>query len=133
MTGPAAMALTRTVVPAIQYDASFERGIFSVSDRMLVYDDTDPAERVKLYDSGVDVKDMEPERKFRLNVQYRTGNILVPKLNPREALRGVVEEFAASCAEGRAPITDVTAGTRVVRILEAAQKSIESSGERVSL
>jgi len=103
------------------------------TERMLVYDDTDPAERVKLYESGVDVKRLDRETTYRLNVQYRTGDVLVPKLDPREPLRLVVERFAECCRTGERPVSDVTAGTRVVQILEAAQKSIKNDGQRISL
>jgi len=103
------------------------------TDRMLVYDDTEPAERVKLYESGVDVAHMDSETRYRLNVQYRTGDVLVPKLDPREALRLVVEDFARACRTGQAPVSDAGLGLRVVRLLEAAQRSIERGGERVEV
>jgi predicted dehydrogenase len=103
------------------------------TDRMLVYDDANPAERVKLYESGVDMRALEPELAHRMNVQYRTGDVLVPKLDPTEALRRVVDELAMAITERRAPLTDGAAGLRVVRVLEAAQTSIERGGERIAL
>jgi predicted dehydrogenase len=103
------------------------------TQRMLVYDDTEPAERVKLYESGVDVETLDSETLYRLNVQYRTGDVLVPKLDPREALRLVVEDFTAACRGERAPTSDAALGLRVVRLLEAAQRSIERGGEKVNV
>jgi len=103
------------------------------TERMLVYDDCDPAERVKIYETGVDVERLDKETTYRMNVQYRTGDVLVPKLDPREALRMVVERFAECCNTGERPVSDIAAGTRVVQVLEAAQKSIKSDGQRITL
>jgi predicted dehydrogenase len=103
------------------------------TQRMLVYDDTEPAERVKLYESGVDVEKLDNEALYRLNVQYRTGDVLAPKLDPREALRLVVEDFTRACRGGGAPLSDAALGLRVVRLLEAAQRSIERRGERIEV
>jgi predicted dehydrogenase len=103
------------------------------TERMLVYDDTDPAERVKLYEAGVDVEHLGLEDTYRMNVQYRTGDVLIPKLDPTEALRLVAKTFEDAC-RGVAPSpSDVGAGLRVVRMLEAAQRSISNQGERVTL
>jgi predicted dehydrogenase len=103
------------------------------TDRMLVYDDANPVERVKIYESGVDLRELDTELAHRMMVQYRTGDVLVPKLDPTEALRRVVDELAAAVRERRAPLTDGAAGLRVVRVLEAAQRSIAEHGARVTL
>lgn len=103
------------------------------SDRMLVYDDTQPAERVKVYESGVDVEHLDVETSHRMNVQYRTGDVLIPKLDPTEALRLVAKSFEDSCRTGEPSDSDIKAAGRVVRMLEAAQKSINNQGERVTL
>ncbi len=103
------------------------------TERMLVYDDTLPAERVKLFESGVDVEHLDKEDAYQLNFQYRTGDILTPKLDTREALARVAADFVHSCRTGEPSVSDGEAGTRVVRILEAAQQSLTKQGERVSL
>lgn len=103
------------------------------TDRMLVYDDTDPVERVKIYESGVDLNKLEPELAHRMNIQYRTGDVLVPKLDPTEALRRVVDEFAAAIADHKRPLSDGAAGLRVVKVLAAAQRSVDERGARVEL
>ena len=103
------------------------------TDRMLVYDDTQPAERVKIYETGVDVQHLDVEASHRMNVQYRTGDVLIPKLDPSEALRLVAQSFEQSCRTGEPSPSDIKAGTRVVRMLEAAQESINSQGARVTL
>ncbi len=104
------------------------------SDRMLVYDDTEPAERVKIYEHGVDWREpLEDETRYRLNVQYRTGDVLAPKLDPSEALRQVVKTFETACRSGETPVSDGATGLRVVRLLEAAQTSMSQQGARVTL
>jgi predicted dehydrogenase len=99
--------------------------------RMLVYDDTSPVEPVKLYESSVDVAQMDKESAYALNVQYRTGDVLAPKLDGREALSQVAVAFAARCLHGTPTPSDADAGIRVVRVLEAAQRSLEQEGARV--
>jgi predicted dehydrogenase len=103
--------------------------------RMLVYDDTDPSEKVRVYDKGVDfdadfrVDDDQTRR--QILVSYRTGDMHAPKLDRREALALVAQEFADAIAARRAPLTDAAAGVRVVRLLEAADQSLRSQGQRI--
>jgi predicted dehydrogenase len=100
--------------------------------RMLVYDDTSPVEPVKLYESSVDVQQIDRESAYALNVQYRTGDVLAPKLDGREALSRVAASFAGACQAGEPSPSDAAAGIRVVRILEAAQRSMGQQGARVA-
>jgi predicted dehydrogenase len=106
------------------------------SKRALLWDDLNPIQRVTLFDRGVDLADPEemPEQARRdAFVSYRTGNAFSPALPEREALRGVVEEFAACIRSGRAPLTDGRAGLRVLDILEAASRSMSFHGATVGL
>jgi predicted dehydrogenase len=104
------------------------------TERMLVYDDLEPSEKVKLYDHGVSVSSPPVgEGAYELLVSYRSGDVLSPKLDGTEALRRVVEEFANAIRTGARPRTDGDAGTRVVRLLEAAQTSLRENGARVNL
>ncbi|HEV7398301.1 MAG TPA: Gfo/Idh/MocA family oxidoreductase, partial [Pyrinomonadaceae bacterium] len=102
------------------------------SRKMVVYDDIEPTEKVRVYDSGVTatLKENEDDREeaYRTLVSYRTGDVWVPKLDSTEALRYVCEEFLSAIKEKRAPLTDGNAGLRVVRLLEAAQRSISQGG-----
>ena len=100
--------------------------------QMLVYDDTAPAEPVKVYASSVDVGTLDRESAYALNVQYRTGDVLAPKLDGREALSQVAVAFAARCLQGTPSPSDADAGIRVVRVLEAAQRSLEREGARIA-
>jgi predicted dehydrogenase len=101
--------------------------------KMIVWDDTTPVEPVKLYESSVDVSRIDKASAYELNIQYRTGDIVAPKLDGREALAGVVASFAGSCLRGDPSPSDAQAGLRVVRVLEAAQKSLAAEGARIAL
>jgi hypothetical protein len=101
--------------------------------RMLVYDDTHPSEKVRVYDRGVDVDVIDDQMRRQILVSYRTGDMFAPKLDRREALALVTHEFAESIAGGRAPLTDGAAGIRVVTLLEAAERSLRAEGRRIRL
>jgi predicted dehydrogenase len=113
------------------------------TQRMLVYDDMEPSEKIRLYDHGVQVQGgvgigvgpgaLGREDAHNLLVSYRTGDVLAPKLDGAEALRGVVAEFARACQTGAAPITDGAAGLRVVKLIEAAQRSLRDGSSRVAV
>ncbi|UCE25962.1 MAG: Gfo/Idh/MocA family oxidoreductase [Candidatus Zixiibacteriota bacterium] len=106
--------------------------LISGSKKMVIYDDMEPSEKVKVYDRGVDIS-QDKEQIYRLLVQYRTGDMLAPNLDLTEALKGVSREFVTSIREPRAPLTGGEAGLRVVRILEAANRSMRRNGELVKL
>jgi len=101
--------------------------------RMLVYDDMEPSEKVKVYDKGVDIDVQDEEARRQVFISYRTGDMHAPKIDRREALSRVVEEFAASIAGRRAPLTDGAAGIRVVSMLQAAEQSLRGEGRRITL
>ena len=103
------------------------------SQRMLVYDDMEPSEKVRVYDKGVDLDVKDDRAREQILVSYRTGDMYAPKLDRREALASVVREFADAIAARRAPLTDGAAGIRVVRLLEAAERSLRDEGRRVRL
>ena len=103
------------------------------SQRMLVYDDMEPSEKVRVYDKGVDLDVTDDLAREQILVSYRTGDMYAPKLERGEALAAVVREFADASASGRAPLTDGAAGIRVVRLLEAAERSLRIEGTRVRL
>lgn len=114
------------------------RTLIAGSRKMIVYDDIEPVEKVRIYDSGVTANrgaahEDAREARYRTLVSYRTGDVWSPKLDTTEALRYVCEEFLSSIEESRAPITDGRAGLRVVRLLEAAQRSIETGGASVKI
>lgn len=103
------------------------------SRRMVVWDDLDPSQRLRMYDKGVDL-DADPveDRRERL-VSYRIGDMLAPALPEEEALGGVVREFASAIRERRPPLTDGASGVRVLRTLEAASRSLDRGGRLVPI
>jgi predicted dehydrogenase len=102
------------------------------SKKMIVYDDVEPSDKVKVYNRGVDyVK--KREEAYDILVQYRTGDMLAPRLDLVEALSLVSREFVSSIRENRRPLTDGHSGLRVVRILEAANISLKNGGRVVKL
>ncbi len=104
------------------------------SSKMILYDDIEPTEKVRVYDKGVTANRVaDREAAYQTLVSYRTGDVWAPKLDTTEALRHVIAEFLDSIRLGRAPLTDGHAGLRVVRLLEAAQKSIKCGGQLTRL
>jgi predicted dehydrogenase len=108
------------------------RTLVSGSKKMIIYDDMEPSEKVKIYDCGVDFLKDE-DQIYNILVQYRTGDMLAPRIDLTEALKKVAAEFYASVSESRAPLTDGMAGLRVVKILEAANLSMRGNGQVVEL
>ena len=104
------------------------------SRRHLVWDDTNPAQRVSVYERGIDVDNDESsdEKRDRM-VQYRIGDMTAPALVESEALQGVVREFARCIRSHDVPLTDGNAGVRVLRVLEATHLSLASNGALVPL
>lgn len=103
------------------------------TQKMVVYDDLEATEKVKIYDKGVDVSpDTSEENRYRTLVEYRVGDMLAPAYDLTEALRKEAEHFAECILKNSVPLTSGEAGLRVVRILEAANASL-SSGAPVQL
>jgi len=99
--------------------------------KMIVYDDLNSNEPVKIYDSGVVAR--TGEERSRLLYEYRTGDVYSPKIAPKEALANLVADFASAIQDGHAPLSDGRFGADTVKILEAAQSSITSGGSEVTL
>lgn len=109
------------------------RTIIGGTEKMLVWDDLDQAEKIRIYDKGIEVQKIDKEDRNRLLVSYRFGDMYAPRIDHTEALSLVVKEFA-DCIRGNRPaLTDGRAGLRVLRILEAADKSIKAEGINVTL
>ena len=114
--------------------AKIRTTIIGGSKRMLVWDDVNPAQRLSLYDKGVNLtSDLLQEARRSTMISYRVGDMTAPTLPEREALEAVVSEFVASIRERRAPLTDGHAGLRVLKILEAASRSLSKGGAVVAL
>jgi predicted dehydrogenase len=103
------------------------------SEKMLVWNDLDQAEKIKIYDKGIKVKQGEREQKERLLVSYRSGDMYAPRIDQVEALSLMVKEFADCIQENRSALTDGEAGLRVLRVLDAANRSIKADGANVRI
>jgi predicted dehydrogenase len=113
--------------------------LLGCSKKMVVYDDVEPTDKIRVYDKGITVNggngngNGSAEKRYQAMVGYRTGDVLIPKIDTTEALQRVAQEFVSSIIENRAPLTDGVSGYRVVRYLEAAQRSLENNGREVLL
>jgi predicted dehydrogenase len=102
------------------------RLIIGGTNRMVVYDMGLPEEPVKVYDKGMDF--IEREGKHQTLVQYRLGDMHAPQIPNTEPLSLMCREFADAIREGRPPLTDGQGGLRVVRLLTAAERSLNCDG-----
>ena len=100
--------------------------------KMIVYDDLEPSEKVKVYDKGVTLHEAE-EGDYALRVGYRAGDMWAPKLDECEALTLEAGHFLDCIDQDELPLTDGEAGVRVVRQLEAATQSMAQQGHPVEL
>jgi predicted dehydrogenase len=93
------------------------------SKKMIVYDETNPQEKVKIYDSGVDFEDPHDYGEFLLT--YRSGDIHSPTLSNREPLRMEMEHFLECIRERKKPLTDGYKALRVIKAIEMAERSFQ--------
>jgi len=94
------------------------------TNKMIVYDDTEPSEKIKVYDRGIEVI-RSSEDLYKIWVQYRTGDMWAPKLDPEEALAVEVRHFIDCIKNNKKPITDGVAGLRVVKVLKMIDRSLK--------
>lgn len=106
------------------------RTLIGGSKRMIVYDDIDTSEKIKVYDKGVDVR-TGPESLYNLLVSYRSGDMHAPQIDMTEALQTEINHFAHCVETGDVPITDGISGLRVLSVLEAATESMKMRGRSV--
>ena len=102
------------------------------TSKMILYDDNNPSEKVKVYDKGVDLS-VTKEELYRLKIQYRIGDMYAPKLEEVEALTLGAEHFADCIINGKKPMTDGKAGLEVVKVLVASKESLKKNGAPVEL
>ena len=100
--------------------------------QMIVYDDLEPSEKVKIYDKGVTLNS-SPERVYESLIGYRTGDMWAPKLSLTEGLRVEAQHFLECIRNGGQPLSDGQSALRVIRVLEAAVQSLEQRGAPVEL
>jgi predicted dehydrogenase len=99
--------------------------------RMLVWNDLDTDEKIKIYDKGVTVKDRQGI--YNLLVEYRSGDMWAPRVDHTEALRAELGYFVDCILKDKAPINDGLAGLRIIRMLEASDRSLKNRGKMIKL
>jgi predicted dehydrogenase len=115
------------------------RTLIGGSKKMIVYDDLEPSEKIKVYDKGITVNGDAGNgngngNRYAMLVNYRTGDVLSPQLDiTTEALTIELRHFLECIREDKTPIVDGHAGLRVVRLLEAATESMRNAGRPVEL
>jgi predicted dehydrogenase len=100
-------------------------------DKMVVFNDMEPTEKIKVYETAHSVH--TPEEKQRILVDYRVGDVYIPKLQGGEALAGMARDFIQSILTGNEPVASYRSGLNTVKILEAAQMSIKQQGREIKL
>jgi predicted dehydrogenase len=102
------------------------------SRRMIVYDDLQPSEKVKVYDRGINLSANEDDR-HKMRVSYRMGDMWSPELSVKEALLTEIEHFVACIHNQAIPLTSGECGLRVVKTLEGASLSLDQHGHPIEL
>jgi predicted dehydrogenase len=102
------------------------------SKKMIVYDDLEPTEKIKVYDKGITLNALSPDA-HQLRIGYRAGDMWAPHISTKEALQSEVEHFIDCVRTGAKPVSDGVSGLRVIEVLEAASRSIADQGKPVML
>ncbi|MBI4670245.1 MAG: Gfo/Idh/MocA family oxidoreductase [Chloroflexi bacterium] len=113
--------------------AKLRRTTIVGSKQMIVYDDLEAAEKVKLYDSGVEQLALNATTRAELQRTYRVGDVLSPRLDVVEPLRVECKHFVECIVEGKTPRTNGDAGIAVVQVLEAATRSLREGGRTIEI
>ena len=110
------------------------RTLIGASRKMIVYDDLDQSEKIKVYDKGITLNNHHnPERLYEILVGYRTGDMLAPQIDTTEALHREIKHFLDCIDNQQEPETGGGAGLRVVEILQAASQSMIQRGRPIEL
>jgi predicted dehydrogenase len=102
--------------------------LIGAEKKMLVWNDLEADEKVKIYDKGIDRTNDNPHE---LKVSYRAGDLWVPRVDQTEALTVEAQYFVDCVQKGETPFNDGRAGLRVVEMLEAVDRSIGKTGSLV--
>lgn len=101
------------------------------SEKMVVFDDMESAEKIRIYDKGVDVR--QDYKAYGDDLTLRFGDIVIPSIKMEEPLRAECHHFLECIEQHRKPRSDGQDGLRVLKVLEAAQKSLENRGSPVQI
>jgi len=100
-------------------------------NKMLVWNDLEADEKIRLYDKGVKIENSA--KVYDLLVSYRSGDMWAPQVERTEALEDEAKHFVECVYNNKKPANDGEAGRRVVRMLQAANQSVQHRGEAVAL
>ncbi len=99
--------------------------------KMIVFNDLEPSEKIRVYDTGYN--HTTHVDRTTIMVDYRTGDVYIPKIQLSEALAGVANDFIQSIIQKKKPLANADLGMQVVKILEASQQSIKNQGKEVKI
>lgn len=99
--------------------------------KMILFNDLENTEKIRIYDKGYEF--IPEDKREQFLVDYRTGDILIPKIEQGEALAEMAKDFLNAIEKGTTPISNYQSGLEVVSILEAASKSIKNNGKKVEI
>jgi predicted dehydrogenase len=102
------------------------------SKKMIVYDDLEPTEKIKVYDKGITLN-AQAENAHQFRIGYRAGDMWAPHISTKEALETEVEHFVECVRTGASPVSNGLSGLRVIEVLQAASRSIADQGKPVQL
>jgi hypothetical protein len=106
--------------------------IFAGARKSLIFNELNTTEPIKIYDRGINVA-QNPEQEHRLRIDYRSGDVWSPHIEPGEPLLAMATHFAECAHDGKQCISDGRLGLRVVQMLESATRSIRAQGGRIVL
>ena len=111
------------------------RTLIGGSQKMVVFDDLEPSEKIKIYDKGITVRRVPEgiEKVYKLLIDYRSGDMWAPRIDRTEALRVEANHFIDCIENGTTPEASGESGLRVVRILDAASESMKNKGKPINL
>lgn len=97
--------------------------------KMIVFNDLEPTEKIKVYDTGYTYT--TDEEKYNIRVDYRSGDIHIPKVSIIEALNFMANDFISSIVKKTIPVSDFNSGLNVIKVLEASNESLRHRGKEV--
>jgi predicted dehydrogenase len=116
------------------------RTLIGGSRKMIVYDDLEPSEKIKVYDKGITVNSTTTDgqapgngQRYAMMVGYRSGDVWAPQIDGAEALAVEARHLIDCITNQKAPLVDAEAGLRVVRLLDAATQSMRNGGRLIEL
>lgn len=101
--------------------------------KMIAYDDMEPVEKIRVYDKGIVVEDIDRQDYNKVRIDYRTGDMWAPKIDMQEALDLEAAHFVDCVRNRKTPLADGKLGLDIVRQLVACQESIKQDGKRIQL